>query len=141
MENDPKELVRHRIREELRRLSEGTDIKAELISENDQDYVIYHDLETSGGSKDLPAKTDVLVAVPEGYPSSLIDMPALPLKSALVSLVAGGLNPQAIVTFQGQEWRFLSFHPYTSVGGPSWNPIKHGFHDYYQHLYSWLHKV
>ncbi len=141
MENNPKELVGQRIREELRRLSEGSDIKAKLISEGDKDYVIYYDLETSGGLKGLPAKTDVLVLVPDGYPSSLIDMPALPLKSALIPLVAGGLNPQAIVTFQDQEWRFLSFHPYASEGGPVWNPNKHGFHDCYQHLYSWLHKV
>jgi hypothetical protein len=141
MENSQKELIRQRIREELKKLLEAGGIRAELASEGDQDYVIYYSLETSGGLKDLPTVTDVLVAVPGGYPSAPIDMPALPVGSRLANLVVGGSNPQTIVTFQNTQWRFLSFHPYGGKGAPSWNPNKHGFHDYYQHLYTWLHRI
>lgn len=103
--------------------------------------MLYYDLKTSGGAKKLPEVTDVLVAVPEGYPAALIDMPALHVESSLIPFVVGGNNPQNIVTVAGRDWRFLSFHPYSGDGAPNWNPHKHGFHDYYQRLYTWLNKI
>jgi hypothetical protein len=141
MENDQKELIRSRIRQELQMLELAGGIHAELISENNLDFVIYYNLETSGGSKNLPAFTDVVVAVPAGYPNSQIDMPGLEFNSPLAPFVIGGSNPQTTVSVKGKQWRFLSFHPYNGQGAPIWNPNKHGFHDYYQHLYTWLNKI
>lgn len=133
--------VHERIRKELQRLFDAGGIEAELIAEEGQDYVLFHQLETSGGVKGLPISTDVLVTVPPGYPASPLDMPALPLDSPLVPYVVGGSNPQNTVNFQGRQWRFLSFHPYNGAGAPMWMPTKHGFHDYYQHLFTWLQKI
>ena len=141
MENNQKEFQRKRIQEELNDLFNAGDIKADLVIEENQDYVIYFDLETSGGTKNLPAKTNVIVPVPNGYPSAPIDMPALPVNSPLIKLVVGSSNPQGIITVMGIQWQLLSFHPYNGQFGPQWNPNKHGFHDYYQHLYTWLHKI
>jgi hypothetical protein len=139
MENDTKEIARKRVRAELEKLLEVGGIKAELVTEGDVDYVIYYNLETAGASKNLPTTTDVLVAVPGGYPAARIDMPALLMDSPLAKVVVGSSNPQNIVNFQGKQWRFLSYHPYDGDKGPNWTPTKHGFHDYYQHLYTWLH--
>ena len=133
--------VHQRIRQELQKLFDAGGIKAELIIEGGQDYVLFHQLETSGGEKALPTSADVLVAVPPGYPASPLDMPALPLNSPLAPHVVGGSNPQHTVNFQGSQWRFLSFHPYSGAGAPMWAPTKHGFHDYYQHLFTWLNKI
>ncbi len=141
MENNQKDLTRKRVRQELQTLQSAGAIKAELITENDLDFVVYYNLETSGGPKNLPAFTDVAVSVPAGYPTSQIDMPALELNSPLAPFVIGGSNPQTTVLVKGRQWRFLSFHPYNGQGAPNWNPNKHGFHDYYQHLYTWLNKI
>jgi hypothetical protein len=141
METNQNNPVHQRIRQELQKLSDAGGIQAELIKEGAQDYVLFHQLETSGGTKGLPVFTDVLVTVPAGYPASPLDMPALPLNSPLAPYVVGGSNPQHTVNFQGSQWRFLSFHPYNGAGAPMWTPTKHGFHDYYQHLFTWLQKI
>jgi hypothetical protein len=141
MENSEKELIRTRIKEELNQLLASGGIKADLITEGIQDFVIYYALEASGGSVSLPDTTSVVVTVPQGYPATQPDMPALPSNSPLIPHVVGGSNPQGIVSVLGQQWRLLSYHPYNGQDGPTWNPNKHGFHDYYQHLYAWLHKL
>jgi hypothetical protein len=141
MDNNQTNLIHQRICMELIKLKEAGGINAELVTEENHDYVIFHDLETSGGAKGLPIVTDVLVAVPAGFPASQIDMPALLFNSPLIPFVVGGSNPQNTVTVRGNKWRFLSFHPYSGQGAPNWNPNKHGFHDYYQHLYTWLNRI
>lgn len=141
METNQQNPMLQRIVLELRKLFADGGIKAELITESEQNYVLFQQLETSGGAKGLPTTTDVLVGVPPGYPASPIDMPALPLNSPLSPHVVGGSNPQHTVIVRGEQWRFLSFHPYGGAGAPVWTPSKHGFHDYYQHLYTWLQKI
>jgi hypothetical protein len=141
MENDVRTVIRQRVQIELDLLSKTGNIQAELVSEGEQDYVLFKDLETSGGLKELPVSTSVLVPVPAGYPSSPIDMPAIPSSSILIPHLVGGSNPQGFVSCLGQSWSLLSFHPYSGTGAPNWNPNKHGFHNYYQHLYTWLHKI
>jgi hypothetical protein len=129
-----------RVQDELRRLMERSSIQATLIPEG-SGYVLYHLLETSGAIKGLPTNTDVLVPIPNGYPSSQIDMPALPDDSPLIPFVVGGSNPQATITVDERTWKILSYHPYNGGGGPPWNFMIHGFHDYYNHLYTWLHRL
>lgn len=129
-----------RVQDELRRLMDRSSIQATLIAEG-SGYVLYHSLETSGAAKGLPSTTDVLVPIPNGYPSSQIDMPALPDDSPLIPFVVGGSNPQGTITVNGRTWKILSYHPYNGGGGPPWNFMTHGFHDYYNHLYTWLHRL
>lgn len=133
-----KELRDQRILQEIRWLSDRN-ITAEYLDEG-PGYVIYYNLETSGYNG-LPKNTDVLVPVPGGYPSQQIDMPALPSESPLVPKVVGGSNPQGTVSVNGRSWVILSYHPYANGGGPPWSPIDHGFHDYYTHLFTWLHRL
>lgn len=129
-----------RIQDELRKLTERSNIEVHLIQQGGY-YVLYKGMETSGGAKGLPTLTDVLVPVPSGYPASQIDMPALPADSPLIPHVVGGSNPQQTLHVNGQQWRVLSYHPYANGGGPPWNPMQHGFHDYYTHIHTWLHRL
>lgn len=130
-----------RIKDELRRLMEGSKIAATLIKEGSCYYVKYHAVPTSGKNHGLPETTDVLVPVPESYPTAYIDMPALPEESPLIQHVVGGGNPQGIKKADGKNWQVLSHHPYINGGGPPWNPMVHGFHDYYNHVFTWLHHL
>ena len=130
-----------RIQKELLWVNENTNVKASYVKAGDKEYVLYEGIETSGLAKDLPEQTDVLALIPDGYPSSAIDMPALPVDSKLLSHVVGSSNLQNIVTVNGRDWRFLSFHPYANGGGPQWDSKELGFHDYYNQLYVWLHKL
>lgn len=141
MENEQRKIVRMRVQQELEWLKERSGIDAELITVDSQDFVIYRQLETSGGLKNLPTHVDVIVSVPNNYPTALLDMPALEIGCALTPYVVGGLNPQHVIKALNKDWRFLSFHPYSGQGSPAWNPNKHGFHDYYQHLVTWLKKI
>lgn len=127
-----------RIRAELQLLSEKG-IQAELVRGN-QDFVLYRSIETSGKALILPERTDVLVPVPAGYPASMIDMPALPKDSPLITRVIGS-NIQGEHLVNGILWGLCSYHPYNGGGGPPWNPMMHGFHDYYNHIYFWLNKL
>jgi hypothetical protein len=129
-----------RVQDELRRLMERSNIQTSLIAEG-TGYVLYHSIETSGAQKGLPSNTSVLVPIPDGYPSAQIDMPALPSDSPLIPFVVGGSNPQATISIDGVTWKTLSYHPYNGGGGPPWNFMVHGFHDYYTHLYTWLHRL
>ena len=130
-----------RILTEVEWVNQNTSCQASYIKEGGKEYVLYKGVETSGKKMGLPEETDVLVLVPDGYPSPPVDMPALPLDSALLSHVVGSSNPQTIVNVVGRQWRFLSFHPYANGGGPEWNSREQGFHDYYNQLYVWLHRL
>jgi hypothetical protein len=136
---DQKSLKVQRILQEIRWLSERSNIIAEYVDEG-IGYVLYYSIETSG-TNNLPKTTDVLVPVPNGYPAQQIDMPALPVDSPLVPRVVGGANPQSTVVVKGRTWVILSYHPYANGGGPPWNPTMHGFHDYYNHIFTWLHRL
>ena len=138
-EQEPKFIPR--IQDELRGLMEGSKIAATLIKEGSCYYVKYHGVATSGKSRGLPETIDVLVPVPDAYPTANIDMPALPADSPIIPHVVGGSNPQGIRTAEKRNWQVLSYHPYANGGGPPWNPMVHGFHDYYNHVYTWLHRL
>lgn len=130
-----------RIQDELRRLIEGSEIAATLLKDGSCYFIKYHAVPTSGAKLGLPGATDVLVPVPDSYPTANIDMPALPLGSPLIPHVVGGSNPQGLRNVDGCNWQVLSYHPYANGGGPPWNPMIHGFHDYYNHVYTWLHRL
>lgn len=96
-------------------------------------YIIYHDVLTGRG--DVPF-TDVMVALPNGYPASMLDRAALPSGSPLLGRVHG--QPQDVVTVEGKTWQFVSYHPHGDGGGKPWNPQKHGLHTYLTEIIAWL---
>jgi hypothetical protein len=130
-----------RIQTELRWILEKSGVAARLITGNNQYFVFYPSLKTSGEKVGLPASVDVLVPVPSGYPASPIDMPCLPSDSVLIPHVVGGSNPQATFKIEDRDWKMLSYHPYNGGGGATWDSMHHGFHDYYHHLYTWLNNL
>jgi hypothetical protein len=97
--------------------------------------VIYHGLRTKS-THPIPA-TDVLVAIPSGYPASPLDGAYLPEGSPLLGRVPG--SPQGtFITASGCRWQLVSYHPHNGGGGPSWDKNLHGFHTYYDYLLAWL---
>lgn len=94
--------------------------------------VIYRGLSTGVRGE----KVDVVVPVPNGYPSAMIDRAGLPNSSNLVGKVKG--SPQEIVQIAGVEWRMVSYHPHAGGGGDAWNPAAHGFHTYLSEVLAWL---
>lgn len=99
--------------------------------------IIYHGLKTRLGCE--PARTDVLVPIPSGYPNE-IDWAYLPLNSPLIGRVEGSPQDHRIEAL-GTTWRQISYHPHRGGGGPAFNPTKHGFHTYISEVLSWLHQV
>lgn len=95
-------------------------------------YVIYRGVPT----KTPGVKTDVIVAVPNGYPASMIDRAGFPENAPQISEVRG--SPQEVVNVAGQSWRLISYHPHAGGGGLPWNPAIHGFHTYFFEVLSWL---
>ena len=86
-----------------------------------------------------PATIDIIVPIPHGYPGAMIDLAGLPAESPLLSRLQGGGNVQGeVVTDNGRRWRLASYHPHQNGGGPPWNPMRHGFHTYFDHLLAWL---
>ncbi len=139
MENEP--VYGDRIRKELEWLKERSNFEAVLIKEGGNYFVLYPGVTTAGKINGLPETVDVLVPVPPGYPTSAIDMPALPSDSKLIAHVFGGSNPQGTIAASGRQWRILSYHPYNGGGAAAWNPMLHGFHDYYHQIFIWLHNL
>jgi hypothetical protein len=84
---------------------------------------------------------DVLVPVPDGYPASHIDGAALPTGNDLLPRLAGGTNSQGTFSADGHQWTLASYHPHQNGGGPPWDPTKHGFHTYLDHVVAWLAAV
>jgi hypothetical protein len=132
-------VVRERVERELLILQEGG-LVAEYF-DGDRDTVVYQGLPTAGAAKGLPAITDVIVPVPDGYPGALIDLAGLPIDSPLFAHVAGGQNSQGELTVDGRQWRLASYHPHNGGGGPAWDQTRHGFHTYVDHLISWLERL
>jgi hypothetical protein len=131
-----------RIEKELDRLYKNSNVKGDYVKVGDQEFIIYRDIQTSGKTLGLEETIDVLTRVPAGYPTALIDMPAVPKDSKLLEHVVGYSNPQGEVTVDGKVWVFVSYHPYNSgQGGLDWNPSLHGFDHYAIELYMWLHKL
>ncbi len=117
-----------RVRSELTLLGESSQ-----LTEVHNGFVIY---------KDVPArfngflKTDVIVPIPNGYPSVMIDRAGVPADSPLIGKVKG--SPQEIVTVGGRNWRMISYHPHQGGGGLPWDPAIHGFHTYISEVVAWL---
>ena len=126
-----------RIQRELERLREGG-CRADFIQQPFLS-VIYRELPTRPGYAHLQM-TDVLVAVPSGYPGQPLDGAHLPEGSPLLGRVAG--SPQGvIVAVDGRRWQLVSYHPHNGGGGPPWNKDRHGFHTYLDELLCWIHRA
>lgn len=128
-----------RIQRELAILRDG-DLVVELIDGSRQ-FVLYREVPTCGAEFGLPVQEDVLVPVPPGYPASLIDLAGLPIGSPFLQRVRGGQNNQGVVQADGRTWQLASYHPHQNGGGPPWNPMRHGFHTYFDHIVAWLHRL
>ena len=125
-----------RIARELRTLAEGGQV-AELVVAS-QSVVVYFDVPTAGEERGLPSASDVVVPVPSGYPGGIIDLAGLPVGSPFLGLVKGGDNSQGLISVCDREWQLASYHPHNGGGGPPWDPNRHGFHTYLDHLIAWL---
>ena len=126
-----------RIQRELERLRQGGG-RADFIQQPFP-AVIYRDVPTRPGYAHLPM-TDVLVAVPNGYPGQPLDGAHLPEGSPLLGRVAG--SPQGvIVAADARRWQLVSYHPHNGGGGPSWNKDKHGLHTYLDEILAWIHRA
>jgi hypothetical protein len=132
-------MPRERIDRELGRLAQGG-LRAEF-READRPVVLYRDVPAAGTRFGLAATTDVVVPVPSGYPASLIDLAGLPVGSPFLPLVKGGTNNQGIIVLDGQSWQLASYHPHNGGGGAPWNPARHGFDTYLDHLIAWLDRL
>ncbi|MCR4340010.1 MAG: hypothetical protein NUW01_09000 [Gemmatimonadaceae bacterium] len=130
---------RERIDRELARLLIGGQ-RVELV-ENGRSFVIYHQVPTGGAALDLPAATDVIVPVPEGYPASMIDLAGLPVGSPLLGRVKGGQNSQGVVRALDRDWQLASYHPHNGGGGPPWDQLRFGFHTYFDQVLAWLDRL
>ncbi len=101
--------------------------------------VLYHNVPTRPEYPHL-TKTDVLVAVPAGYPGQPLDGAYLPEGSPLIGRVAGA--PQGVVIGpDGRRWQLVSYHPHRGGGGPPWNKDRHGFHTYLDEILCWVHRA
>jgi len=125
-----------RISRELERLKEGG-CRADFIQQPFA-AVIYRDVPTRPQYPHL-AKTDVLVAIPAGYPGAMLDGACLPQGSPLLGRVAG--SPQGTIQADGRVWQLVSYHPHNGGGGPSWNKDRHGFHTYFDEILCWIHRA
>ena len=128
-----------RIERELALLREGGQV-AELIVES-KPLVLYRDVPPDGARHQLPAQTDVIVPVPDGYAAAAIDLAGLPVGSPLLPRLKGGTNNQGILTAAARQWQLASYHPHNGGGGPPWDQMKHGFHTYLSQLIAWLHQI
>jgi hypothetical protein len=125
-----------RIHRELEKLKTGG-CRADLIREPFP-AVIYRAVPTRPGYSHLKA-TDVLVAIPAGYPGAFIDGAYLPQGSPLLGRVAG--SPQGTIQAEARGWQLVSYHPHNGGGGPPWNKDKHGFHTYLDEILCWIHRA
>jgi hypothetical protein len=125
-----------RVERELKRLAEGGG-RADFI-QRPLAAVIYRDVPTRPGYRHL-AMTDVLVAVPSGYPGQPLDGAHLPEGSPLLGRVAG--SPQGVVIAEGKRWQLVSYHPHNGGRAAPWNKDKHGFHTYFDEILCWIHRA
>jgi hypothetical protein len=125
-----------RIARELEKLNHGG-CRTELI-QNPFPAVIYRSVPARLGYRHL-SETDVLVAVPAGYPGAFIDGAYLPQGSPLLGRVAG--SPQGLIQAEGRGWQLVSYHPHNNGGGPAWDKNKHGFHTYFDEILFWFQRA
>ena len=126
-----------RIEAELKRLKEGGQVAEHFAGATPRAVVIYRKVPCLLG-EGYPTEMDVLVPVPDGYPAGHIDNAGLPTGNELFPRLAGGTNPQGTFSADGREWVIASYHPHQGSGGPPWDPTRHGFHTYFDHLVAWL---
>lgn len=129
-----------RIEHELQLLADGG-MKAMLIANASRPIVLYKDVPTGGARIGLPETTDIVVPVPNGHPASPIDLAGLPVGSPFLSKVRGGQNNQGGVSADGRDWQLASYHPHNGGGGPPYDPLRHGFHTYVDHLIAWVDRI
>ena len=125
-----------RIERELNILKQGG-AKVSFVPE--ASAVIYHDILTRKGYPHLQS-TDVLVAIPGGYPGQPLDGAYLPQGSPLLGRVAGSPQPPTVQAL-GRKWQLVSYHPHAGGGAPSWNKDRHGLHTYIDELLTWIHRA
>jgi hypothetical protein len=118
-----------RVESELSLLRESSQ-KVDLVP-GPTSYVIYRDVPTA-----KKTKVDVIVSIPNGYPSAMIDRVGLPADSPLINMIKG--SPQEIIQADGKSWRMISYHPHAGGGGLAWNHLIHGFHTYLSEVAAWL---
>lgn len=117
-----------RLDKELSLLREG-DQEVEIIG----GYVLYRKVPAGNDGRQV---TDVIVSIPNGYPTNMIDRAGLPEGSSLINQVKG--SPQEVVHVGGRVWRMMSYHPHNGGGGEAWDIVRHGFHTYFGELVAWL---
>jgi hypothetical protein len=127
---------RSRIERELNRFAEGGG-RADFV-EQPIAAVIYRDVPTRPGYQHID-KTDVMVAVPGGYPGQPLDGAHLPDGSPLLGRVAG--SPQGIVVVDGRRWQLVSYHPHNGGGAEPWDKDKHGLHTYFDEILCWIQRA
>lgn len=115
--------------------------QAILFADVPRPAVLYKAVPTGGGRFGLPTIADVVVPVPDGHPAATIDLAGLEIGSPLLPRVKGGGNNQGVIAVDGRQFQLASYHPHNGGGGPPYDPIKHGFHTYYDHLLAWLDQV
>jgi len=133
-------MAHERILLELQKLRDKG-IIADLILDGSRPVVVYRNVPTPE-PVESPADVDVIVPVPDGYPAGMIDLAGLDADhSDLLARTKGGTNIQQEIQADGKAWRTVSYHPHSNGGGPPWDPTRHGFHTYYDHLVAWLHAL
>jgi hypothetical protein len=125
-----------RIQRELQRLIEGGG-RADFLQQPFP-AVIYRNVPTRSGYRHI-GKTDVLVAIPGGYPGQPLDGAHLPEGSPLLGRVAG--SPQGVVAADGRRWQLVSYHPHNGGGATPWNKDKHGLHTYFDEILCWIQRA
>jgi hypothetical protein len=126
-----------RINAEIERLREGGQLAELAADATPRPAVIYRDVPCLLGAS-YPKQKDVLVPVPDGYPAGHIDGAALLAGDELFGRLAGGTNPQGNFAADDKQWVLASYHPHQGGGGPAWDPTRHGYHTYLDHLVAWL---
>ncbi|MEC5125982.1 E2/UBC family protein [Verrucomicrobiales bacterium BCK34] len=122
----------NRLEAELETLRTGGG-KVTLVN-GDRPVVIYHDVPYF--VKGNEGVTDVLVAVPSGYPARMLDNAYLLSDCPILGNAPGATQEQ--MTANGQSWQKKSVHPHASNGGNPWDQNIHGIHTYYGEILSWL---
>jgi hypothetical protein len=118
-----------RVTQEIERFQDGGG-KIELLPEIPA--VIYKAVPAHAGA----AAIDVLVVIPDNYPSQMLDCAFLPNDSSFLDSTVG--VKQEAMQAGGRTWVKKSYHPHNGGGGAPWNPARHGIHTYYDELLPWL---
>lgn len=129
-----------RINAELACLRDGGQ-EATLFADATRPAVLYHLVPTAGAALGLPTHVDVVVPIPGGHPAATIDLAGIEVGSPLLPRVKGGGNSQGVIELAGRQFQLASYHPHNGGGGPPFDPMKHGFHTYFDQILAWLHQL